>query len=69
MNPDRIYTDENNKQWLLDDSGKFLLDEYGDKIPPSRSKPNESYGFTTYDTSQGHCGLCGSIRCRGTCFK
>ena len=25
--------------------------------------------FTTFDTSRGHCGLCGSLTCRGTCFK
>lgn len=25
--------------------------------------------FTTFDTSRGHCGLCGSFTCRGTCFK
>ena len=30
------------------------------------SKPGE---FTIHDESQGHCGLCGSIRCRGNCFK
>lgn len=25
--------------------------------------------FTTYDDSHGHCALCGSIRCNGSCFK
>lgn len=30
------------------------------------SKPGE---FTVYDASKGHCPLCGSISCSGTCFK
>lgn len=25
--------------------------------------------FTAYDTSQGHCGLCGRLTCNGGCFK
>lgn len=29
----------------------------------------DNSGFTTYDTSAGHCGLCGSLTCRGQCFK
>lgn len=30
--------------------------------------PNDS-GFTTFDTSHGHCGLCGALGCHGSCFK
>jgi hypothetical protein len=30
------------------------------------SKPGK---FTVHDTSKGHCGLCGSVRCKGNCFK
>jgi hypothetical protein len=26
-------------------------------------------GFTTYDTSHGHCAFCGSISCNGRCFR
>ena len=26
-------------------------------------------GFTHYDSSRGHCGLCGSMTCRDNCFK
>ena len=29
----------------------------------------DSSGWTDYDTSHGHCGLCGSISCNGNCFK
>lgn len=25
--------------------------------------------FTTYDTSNGNCGLCGRLGCHGGCFK
>lgn len=54
-----------------DEDGKpYVLDENGNKRPPLRSaKEPSSSGFTTYDTSQGHCGLCGSISCRGSCFR
>ena len=33
------------------------------------SKSETNSGFTTFDTSHGHCGLCGSLSCNGSCFK
>lgn len=67
---DRIYTDENGERWLTDESGKVLKDERGGNIPPSQAMRNSEDGeFTTYDTSQGHCGLCGRIGCHGECFR
>jgi len=27
-----------------------------------------SSGFTTFDTSRGHCGICGSLGCGGDCM-
>lgn len=66
----RIHTDDDGKQWLKDEKGELMKDEQGKNIPPSQSrvisKPGE---FTEHDTSQGHCGLCGSLYCRGNCFK
>lgn len=59
------YVDENGKYHYRDSDGKV---HWGIPAPKSRviSKPGE---FTEYDSSQGHCGLCGSISCRGGCFK
>lgn len=37
-------------------------------VEHSPIKENSS-GFTTYDTSHGHCGLCGRLSCNGGCFK
>lgn len=66
----RIRKDENGKPYLVDEDGKALSDERGNPIPPSQSEVNSKPGeFTTYDSSQGHCSLCGSISCRGNCFK
>lgn len=66
----RIHTDDDGLEWLIDEHGMYLRDEKDNKIAPSQSKPstNES-GFTTYDSSRGHCGMCGSISCNGGCFK
>lgn len=67
---DRIYTDESGNRWLTDENGKLLTDERGRNIPPSTAKVKGiSSGWRDYDTSQGHCGLCGSLYCRGGCFK
>lgn len=54
-----------------DENGEpYVRDENGNKRPPMQSaKINDNSGFTTYDDSQGHCALCGSISCRGSCFK
>lgn len=55
-----------------DDFYEFAYDENGYplKIIKKQSPHSEvNSGFTTYDTSHGHCGLCGSITCNGNCFK
>lgn len=55
-----------------DDWYETLYDKDGNPVKrlieyaPVNSKPGE---FTTHDSSHGHCGLCGSISCKGTCFK
>lgn len=33
------------------------------------SSSKSSSGWMDYDTSKGHCGLCGSLFCSGNCFK
>ena len=68
---DRKYsTDESGNTWLIDKSGEFVTDGRGGRIPgPARAIPDPISGFTTYDSSRGHCGLCGSLTCRGSCFK
>lgn len=65
------YTDEDGKTWLRGDDGKLLKDDKGRQIPSTQSRAiiDHKHGFTTYDTSQGHCGLCGDLYCRGGCFK
>lgn len=47
---------------------EYVLDERGNRRPPMQSKrmPGE---FVHYDSSQGHCGLCGRLTCNGGCFK
>lgn len=60
-------TDEDGKNWLVKD-GKAVRDGRGDRVPGPARKSTSS-GFTTYDTSQGHCGLCGRLTCSGGCFK
>jgi len=66
----RIVTDEWGEQWLIGENGELLKDEFGKNIPPMKSNiissPNE---FTVYDSSKGHCPLCGRLTCRGECFK
>ena len=54
-----------------DKDGKaYALDELGNHIPLMQIEPtNYVDGWADYDTSQGHCGLCGSLTCRGGCFK
>jgi hypothetical protein len=54
-----------------DDQGReYILDEAGDRRPPMQTSQSErSSGFLTYDTSEGHCGLCGRLTCHGNCFK
>ncbi len=65
-----LYHDENGKTWLKGNDGELLKDDRGRNIPSSQAgKINDGSGFTTYDTSQGHCALCGDLYCRGGCFK
>lgn len=66
----RMHLDENGKRWLTDENGKILKDDYGNKIAPTQSERiSRDDEFTSYDMSQGHCGLCGRINCNGGCFK
>lgn len=66
----RIYIDDDGKQWLTDDNGTLLKDDFGNKIAPTQSTNRKMVnGFTIYDTTQGHCALCGKINCHGNCFK
>jgi len=61
-------TDEDGRHWATDSNGQPVYSG-GQRVPgPARktSKPGE---FTTYDNSQGHCSLCGSLTCNGGCFK
>lgn len=60
----RYTTDENGDTWLTDKDGRPI------GVPgPAKAIPDPISGFTTYDISRGHCGLCGSLTCNGTCFK
>lgn len=67
----RLITDENGDQWVTDENGNILTDGRGNKLVPMQtsvivSKEGE---FTLYNTSQGHCALCGNLACKGYCFK
>lgn len=66
---DNIHTDENGKRWLTNDKGEVLTDR-GEKVPVMQSQIVTAEGeFTLYDTSQGHCAMCGRLTCHGQCFK
>ena len=70
MEDNRTYTDENGDQWLTDKNGRLLKDERGRDIPSRQSKKISKDGeFNIYDSSRGHCALCGDLYCRGGCFK
>ena len=57
-----VYTDE----W----GEEYVLDEQGHKRTPMVTKKSvDNSGFTTYDSSHGHCCFCGRLTCNGTCFK
>ena len=66
----KAHADENGKRWLVNSDGESITDERGERIPAMHSeklsKPGE---FVHYDSSQGHCGLCGRLTCTGSCFK
>ncbi len=53
-----------------DDNGEYEVDSSGNRrIPLQTKRKTVSSGFTTYDDSRGHCPLCGSLTCRGGCFR
>lgn len=63
MENEDVYYDENGDPYVV-------VQPSGERMPPLQTHRTETHsGFTTYDTSQGHCGLCGRLTCRGTCFK
>lgn len=65
-------SNDNNKEKIyFDEYGtEYILDEKGNKRPPMKtSKEYTSSGFTTYNSSSGHCPLCGRLNCCGNCFK
>jgi hypothetical protein len=52
------------------DGNRYSLDERGRKITPEKAEvKSRKGGFTEYDSSRGHCGLCGRLTCNGSCFK
>ncbi len=57
------HTDEDGKKWVVDEDGNKYIPEKTDIYTPSSS------GWGEYDTSQGHCALCGRLACGGSCFK
>jgi hypothetical protein len=55
---------------ITEDGHEYLIDSEGKRyIPEQTTRSSKIGGFTVYDTSQGHCVFCGSLTCRGTCFK
>lgn len=51
---------------------EYVLDELGNRMPPMQTHKmwiNFPGGWHEYDTSQGHCALCGRLTCHGQCFK
>jgi hypothetical protein len=62
-------TDGSGDSWLIDSEGKYVRDHNGRKIPGAPQELTTDGGFTHYDSSRGHCGLCGSLMCHGSCFK
>lgn len=66
----RYRSDRYGNTWLIDKDGQDVRDISGDRIPgPAEVIPDPISGFTTYDSSRGHCGLCGRLTCNGDCFK
>jgi len=66
----RHTTDESGNTWLTDEDGRVVTDGSGNRIPgPAEAIPDPISNFTTYDSSRGHCGLCGRLTCNGSCFK
>jgi hypothetical protein len=58
--------------WPDDEWHDTLYDGEGNAVKRLKEQApieSDSSGFTIYDTSHGHCGLCGRLGCRGNCFK
>lgn len=52
------------------DGNEYVLDKEGNESPPMQTNKTETHsGFTIYDSSNGHCSLCGKLTCNGSCFK
>jgi hypothetical protein len=48
----------------------YVLDENSNRRPPMQTVANKTLSdFSIYDTSCGHCGMCGRLDCNGACFK
>jgi hypothetical protein len=63
-------TDSSGRTWLIDSTGEYVRDHTGERLPgPPREIPDPISGFTTYDSSRGHCGFCGRLTCGGQCFR
>lgn len=65
----RHTTDRDGNTWLTDEDGRIVTDGSGNRIPGPAEIENPGSSFPTYDTSRGHCGLCGRPTCNGGCFK
>lgn len=63
MSKEIVYIDEHGKEYVLDESGN--------RIPPQQLTQSirDSSGWLIYDDSQGHCGLCGRLTCKGYCIQ
>ena len=62
-----VVYDKDGNSWAAGPDGRPLKIN-GERIPGPPEKKTSS-GFTTYDSSRGHCGLCGMLTCTGGCFK
>ena len=67
-------TAKHRHEQILDAEGKIVTDGSGNRVPgpakplgPPPRHPSQGYSF--YDESRGHCGLCGRLTCNGRCFK
>jgi hypothetical protein len=71
MKVSSLYSIYMNELIYYDEWGNgYVLDEEGNKRPPIQTGKTETHsGFTIYDSSDGHCSLCGRLTCNGSCFK
>ena len=54
-----------------EDGHIYIVDEDGVRYIPDKTNivVNETSGWKEYDTTQGHCGLCGRLNCSGRCCR